>query len=397
VMMSSLQKMPLTVSDAELDFYVAEHKARRRASLLRTVFLSALALTVLILILGYATSSSLEWEVPPSRDESALSPEYGREALLYSDRFIEFMERFDREYENNEETMQRFKIYARNMLETEKQNREGKQLSVHGENHLADWTDDEFKKLLLPLNFYKKLREQNTFIKKNPPKGAKKGEKGEAPLPDFFDWRKKGNYVTPVKDQNGCGSCWAFATTATVETQYAIAHGELRDLSEQTLLDCDLDDNACDGGDVDKAMRFVHRYGLAYRRDYPYVAHRENCTAAQYNRTTIDVAYFIHPDEDSMLDWLVHFGPVNIGISVPADMKSYKDGVYAPTKEACRPEKIIGLHALLVVGYGKEEDGTKWWMVKNSWKPSWGIDGYVKFVRGVNACGIEDEPVGILV
>lgn len=77
-----------------------------------------------------------------------------------------------------------------------------------------------------------------------------------AGYPDHFDWREKG-VVTPVKSQLQCGSCWAFAAIATVETSYAIAHGELRNLSEQELLDCDLQNNACNGGDDDKAFECV--------------------------------------------------------------------------------------------------------------------------------------------
>lgn len=76
-------------------------------------------------------------------------------------------------------------------------------------------------------------------------------------------------------------------------------------------------------------------------------------------------------------------------------MKQYKEGVYQPTIDLCE-NHIIGLHALMIVGYGHENDGTKWWMVKNSWNETWGMNGYVKFIRGVNSCGIEDEPIGIL-
>ena len=84
--------------------------------------------------------------------------------------------------------------------------------------------------------------------------------------------------VTPVKVQkppgSSCGSCWAFATVATVESAYAIGHGELRNLSEQELLDCNLENHACDGGDPAKAFHFVHKTGLMLEDSYPYVARR---------------------------------------------------------------------------------------------------------------------------
>jgi len=201
-----------------------------------------------------------------------------------------------------------------------------------------------------------------------------------------------------VKWQGNCGSCWAFATVATVESAYAVAHGQLRNLSEQELLDCNMENDACNGGDVDKAFHFVHEYGLVSEDAYPYVARRQNtCSlASEAQRTKIDVAYYIHPDEQAMLDWLVNFGPVNIGINVPPDMKPYVGGVYNPSSYDCK-FRLLGTHALLIVGYGTSDEGERYWIVKNSWGQNWGIQhGYVYFARGVNACGIEDEPVGLL-
>lgn len=186
-------------------------------------------------------------------------------------------------------------------------------------------------------------------------------------------------------------------SVATVESAYAIAHGELRNLSEQELLDCNLENNACNGGDVDKAFRFVHENGLMTEEEYPYVAHRQNsCAIAGNDRVKIDVAYWLNPTEDAMLDWLLTYGPVTVGIAVPPSMQAYKNGVYKPTDYDCK-FKVLGLHALLVVGYGQTDDGEPYWIVKNSWGTKWAdYGGYVYFARGVNACGIEDEPMGIL-
>uniref|UniRef100_A0AC35FGT8 Peptidase C1A papain C-terminal domain-containing protein n=1 Tax=Panagrolaimus sp. PS1159 TaxID=55785 RepID=A0AC35FGT8_9BILA len=97
-----------------------------------------------------------------------------------------------------------------------------------------------------------------------------------------------------------------------------------------------------------------------------------------------------------MIDWLITYGPVNVGISVPPSMKFYKSGVYNPSPYECKFD-VLGLHALLAVGYGQTDDGEKYWIVKNSWGQKWGTEnGYVYFARGKNACGIEDEPIGIL-
>nr|AVP50029.1 cathepsin F-like peptidase [Heterorhabditis bacteriophora] len=392
--MTGIPKMSLSNKDhlIRIDQVDSEDHRENKNGINKGRLKFALIIFVLIAVLAYVIFIDKPHMTELHRMEH-MDNTYGPEidsASPYVDRFILFMKKYGRKYESNAETMKRFKVYEEKVRAIAEMNREGVHGAQYGENDMADWTDEEFQKTLLPMTFYKKLREEATFIRPNPPSLER-----SASIPDFFDWRAR-NVVTPVKAQGKCGSCWAFAATATVEAAFAIAYGEKRNLSEQTLLDCDLDDNACDGGDEDKAFRFIHRHGLAYADDLPYVAHRQNTCNINGNTTKIDVAYFLHPDEDSMIDWLLNFGPVNIGISVTQPMRSYKDGVFRPSDYDCK-NKVIGLHALLITGYGTSMNGEKYWIVKNSWGDTWGVEnGYIYFARGVNACGIEDEPIGIL-
>ncbi|VDK17553.1 unnamed protein product [Anisakis simplex] len=305
--------------------------------------------------------------------------------------------RYGKVYANNDEFMRHFQNYVQNMIIIDHMNQFTHQYSTfYGENEFTDWSDEEFRRILLPVGSFKNMRERATFISSSIDQRKLTKWDVHEEIPEHFDWRPY-KVVTPVKSQFKCGSCWAFATVGTVESAYAIGTGELRNLSEQQLLDCNLDNNACDGGDVDKALRYVYDEGLVTEYDYPYVAHRQDQCALHGTKAYIKSAVFLHQDEASIIDWLIHYGPVNVGINVTGDMKAYKGGVYTPKKWECE-NKIIGTHALNIVGYGTwKETNEKYWIVKNSWGQNYGMEnGYVYFARGINSCGIEDEPVGVL-
>uniref|UniRef100_A0A183C7C1 Pept_C1 domain-containing protein n=1 Tax=Globodera pallida TaxID=36090 RepID=A0A183C7C1_GLOPA len=282
---------------------------------------------------------------------------------------------FAREWSSGSERLARMEAFGRNLHQIERLNAEARksgQNVTFGVNEMTDMEEDEWRRMLCPLGSAG-ARKSAEFVRKMNPAlrrefTAQESSEKSSEYPPHFDWREKG-VVTPVKAQGLCGSCWAFASVATTESAYAIAYGELRSLSEQELLDCNLANNACNGGNVDKAFRFIHEVGLQTEDEYPYVARRQNvCMLDDGNRnlTKIDVAVFINPNEQSMLDWLVNFGPVNIGISVPPDMKPYKSGIYRPSDFDCQ-FRVVGLHSMLVVGYGETVFGEKYWIVKNSW------------------------------
>ncbi|GMT05394.1 hypothetical protein PENTCL1PPCAC_27568, partial [Pristionchus entomophagus] len=376
------------------DVFERQQAERRRANCRRLICaVLAFIISATLLSVFYVTSDETPFDrAAPQLSETALLAKHAPHFVLYT-------RKFNKQYETEEHAQRALKNYAKQMEDVERLN-EGLDEPQYGENEMSDWSDEEFANTLLPADFYhnlRKLNEEEEFISRLPKKLYR--ALVESPKYDHFDWRAH-NVVTPVKAQGKCGSCWAFAATATVESAWLIKNtGDTRILSEQTLLDCDLSNDACGGGDEDKAFRFIHRQGLAYLSDYPYVAHRQNsCLADSFtNRTKIDIAYALNPDEKSMIDWLTNFGPVNIGMSVIQPMRSWNSSaVFYPTKEQCRKE-VIGLHAMLIVGYGTSDAGEPYWIIKNSWGQSYGTEnGFIYYRRGVNACFVEDEPVGIL-
>jgi C1A family cysteine protease len=208
-------------------------------------------------------------------------------------------------------------------------------------------------------------------------------------LPKTVDWVEKGAVTTP-KDQGQCGSCWSFSTTGALEGAFKIKYGNLVSLSEQNLVDCDDlfhggEDHGCNGGLMDNAFHFIERNGgICSEEDYPYVSgttmHEGKCTQKKCTKvqgTTPTGFTDVEVNSEAALMSAVAKQPVSIAIEADQkDFQLYKSGVY--TAE-CGTNLD---HGVLLVGYGVWEDGTKYWKVKNSWSPTWGMDGFILLERG---------------
>merc|ERR1712183_983699 len=107
-------------------------------------------------------------------------------------------------------------------------------------------------------------------------------------LPDAYDWRSVKGAVTNVKNQGSCGSCWAFAATAAIESHQFLKTWTTVDLSEQGILDCTYPSyyNGCDGG-----------WGLS-----AYMGNSEQYTEISYPYTGKGDEPCRTPDEDSTLE-----------------------------------------------------------------------------------------------
>jgi len=211
-------------------------------------------------------------------------------------------------------------------------------------------------------------------------------------LPAEVNWEKKG-YVTPIKNQQQCGSCWAFSATGSMEGAHFKATGKLVSLSEQNLVDCSGPEGnmGCDGGLMDQAFNYtVINKGIDTEASYPYTAMDGTCKFNASNvgatiKSWTDVASGSEPDLQKAVATV---GPVSVAIDASQyTFQLYSSGIYHD--DNCSSQFLD--HGVLAVGYGSAKTGTikDYWLVKNSWGTDWGMKGYIKMSRNNNNnCGI---------
>lgn len=246
-------------------------------------------------------------------------------------------------------------------------------------NKFADMTGEDVKCVMMPSELGEGLVNVSTFI---PPSNMQ--------LPDTVDWRIDG-YVTHVKNQRECGSCWAFSATGGLEGQHFKKTGKLVSLSEQNLVDCSTENNGCNGGSMDKAYQYIARNnGINTEKSYRYVAQKRTCTfrRSEVGATCTDFAQVQSGDELALQKAVASVGPIAVGIHFVEKFYLYKEGVF--DHKFCQSNEG---HALLIVGYGVF-NGKDYWLVKNSWGTDWGMNGYAMMSRNQdNQCGIADFAV----
>jgi len=276
----------------------------------------------------------------------------------------------------------RFQNFMKTLEEIEQQNEHHK---VHGEgatfgvNKFSDLTNEEFKRMYL---------QSQKFPSPKPVREIDSVKLGQAQL--NVDWRKSG-YVTPVKNQRQCGSCWAFAAVEAVETAYLMGGQTITPLSTQQAVSCVtmFNSDGCQGGFPEDALKYSKVWGLVTDKDYPYVAKDTNCSIPSGAKSYKIASYSkyaaqFRKTEQNIYTKYASAGPVIVHNLDVAGWKNYRSGVLTPAQ--CKPERAY--HAPQIVGWNLVPPNN-YWIIRNTWGADWGENGYIRMLYGNNTCGMD--------
>mmetsp|Transcript_62489 Transcript_62489/g.183186 ORF Transcript_62489/g.183186 Transcript_62489/m.183186 type:complete len:399 (-) Transcript_62489:26-1222(-) len=260
-------------------------------------------------------------------------------------------------------------------------------------NQFADLTPDELRR---HLGYNKAMRRREAPALSRAPLAE---PQEEAP-PESVDWREEG-VLGPVKSQGQCGSCWAFAATAAIESNIAIETGVLLSLSPQQLTSCAPNprqcggSGGCTGSTPELGYEYVVKAGIHEIWDYPYQSgvsgHSEGCSNETMLRVPragiLNFETLPRNDAAALMEAIAFSGPVAVSVDA-GPWFMYHEGVF----DGCNHEAPDINHAVLLVGYG-QENGTKYWIIQNSWGPLWGEFGFIRLKRfDEEPCGIDPKP-----
>lgn len=220
-------------------------------------------------------------------------------------------------------------------------------------------------------------------------------------LPEHVDWRLTGCVSTPI-DQKKCGACYAIATISVVETMRCLNNVSSPSLSSQQIVDCatrraGYNNYGCDGGWPTRALKYLQDVGMAARDFcYPFQWRQQSCKmrsvksiegcAVSASSSGKKLKFKVLNNERDILYHVAKNGPVITVMKATDKFLYFGQGIFDDPKCSNRPRDTD--HAIVIVGYGRENN-LDYWIIKNSWGTTdWGEGGYAKYRRGKNACSI---------
>lgn len=244
-------------------------------------------------------------------------------------------------------------------------------------NHFGDWSHDEFRGLL--------MRQQHTMPSKHMLKMA--SFNGTKAAPSSIDWRTQ-NKVTPVKNQGGCGSCWAFSAIESVESRYAIATGKLETLAPQAYVNCVQNPKSCggtggcSGATMELAFDLTVATGVPTEANLPYQGQDASCSSYPVAVQASGYTKITENDAGALQAALAE-GPVSVTVAASPWML-YGGGVFNGCSGSSSGAELN--HGVQAVGYTES-----YWIVRNSWGAGWGEDGYIMISRDADGQSFTDS------
>ncbi|KAI9072941.1 hypothetical protein K1719_032573 [Acacia pycnantha] len=303
--------------------------------------------------------------------------------------FGEWQKEHNKHYQTKEEELKRFEIFKSNLNFIVRKNSKRSSASSYrlGLNQFADLTFEEFSKTHLGENLAEEsMMEEAKRMATNNNKMELSRNALCPNAPAEWDWRSYG-VVTAVKDQDSCGSCWAFSAVGAIEGLHALTTGTLVSLSEQQLVSCESTEyDGCKGRSVTGAYAYVKRNGgIASSANYPYTAKNDNCNHDREKliAARIDNYTSVLRNSDDALLCAAARQPVSVLFIVGNDFQHYKSGIM--DESACLDftpcsNVTANYHAMVLVGYSSF-GGQDYWIVKNSWGSDWWGDGGYIYIK----------------
>jgi len=301
--------------------------------------------------------------------------------------FIAFQHKYNRVYATEDEYNRRFTIFVENLKIAEELTRQNQGTATFGVTPFSDLSREEFRRSYLNAA----VGNRTEWEQRRPPM------KTEFPPVDYshlgipradptnWNWAAHG-VVTGVYNQGQCGSCWAFSATETIESYFALAGHGLHSLSMQQITSCDGGSYGCDGGWTTSAYTYVERAGgIDSYSSYPYTSGDGNTGACHFrtkDREARVTSYRQVSGESGLYHQASSTGPVSVCVDA-STWQYYTGGVLSQC-----PNQID--HCVQLTGYANYGRSGAYWIVRNSWATSWGINGYIYIAIGRDLCAIGD-------